>query len=411
MAHRSTDNSDQPVLLALSGGGYRAMLFHVGSLWKLNEIGELSHLAHVSSVSGGSISSGVLAANWGKLTFNDLIASNFREQIAEPLMKLASLTLDIPAGLSGLLPFYPASRTIEFFYRKYLFGDTLLRDLPTCPRFTFNATNMQTGAVWTFERDVMGDQTVGTRSSTEFPLARAVAASSAFPPFLAPVVIRDHAIDWRSQHKKYSVLRSYDDLAIRAPDIPSDQVDRFRRRIVLVDGGVADNLGSIATWSGAGDLYISDGGAAIRPTLRPRQDWLSQLLRLVSLIHEQPSQLRANRAKAEMADRDEGGSKTRSPRRTGDGAVWNMHWPPESHQDTEFPQRKPADWSDLAAVPTRLKAIPPKLQKRLINWGYIACNRSLPYVDRLFRVGGFRAAFKEDGLPFPDAATETTVDA
>ena len=41
--------------LYLSGGGYRAMLFHVGALWRLNEFGYLRRLDHVSSVSGGSI--------------------------------------------------------------------------------------------------------------------------------------------------------------------------------------------------------------------------------------------------------------------------------------------------------------------------------------------------------------------
>ena len=41
--------------LCLSGGGYRAMLFHAGCLWRLNELGLLSSLKRVSSVSGGSI--------------------------------------------------------------------------------------------------------------------------------------------------------------------------------------------------------------------------------------------------------------------------------------------------------------------------------------------------------------------
>ena len=35
-------------MLALSGGGYRAMLFHVGALWRLNELGCLSTLKLVS---------------------------------------------------------------------------------------------------------------------------------------------------------------------------------------------------------------------------------------------------------------------------------------------------------------------------------------------------------------------------
>src|SRR5215470_5372477 len=49
------------VALCLSGGGYRAMLFHVGVLWRLNELGWLARLDRVSSVSGGSITAGVLA--------------------------------------------------------------------------------------------------------------------------------------------------------------------------------------------------------------------------------------------------------------------------------------------------------------------------------------------------------------
>ena len=50
--------------LCLSGGGYRAMLFHTGVLWRLNEIGWLPKLNRISSVSGGSITAGVLALNW-----------------------------------------------------------------------------------------------------------------------------------------------------------------------------------------------------------------------------------------------------------------------------------------------------------------------------------------------------------
>ena len=39
------------VALCLSGGGYRAMIFHVGAIWRLNELGYLAKLDRVSSVS------------------------------------------------------------------------------------------------------------------------------------------------------------------------------------------------------------------------------------------------------------------------------------------------------------------------------------------------------------------------
>ena len=57
--------------LALSGGGFRAALFHLGSLWRLNELGWLKRLAEVTSVSGGSITAGHLGLCWNRLKFED----------------------------------------------------------------------------------------------------------------------------------------------------------------------------------------------------------------------------------------------------------------------------------------------------------------------------------------------------
>ena len=41
--------------LALSGGGYRATLFHLGSLRRLNEIGWINRIQRMTAVSGGSL--------------------------------------------------------------------------------------------------------------------------------------------------------------------------------------------------------------------------------------------------------------------------------------------------------------------------------------------------------------------
>ena len=67
------DEQRQPqegIALCLSGGGYRAMLFHTGSLWRLNEAGLLAKLDRISSVSGGSITAGVLGLAWSQLAFD-----------------------------------------------------------------------------------------------------------------------------------------------------------------------------------------------------------------------------------------------------------------------------------------------------------------------------------------------------
>src|SRR5271157_6019063 len=75
--------------LCLSGGGYRAALFHLGALRRLNEVGLVSKLDTVSSVSGGSIASGLLAKVWPKLSaaLNRAtgIFGNFEEVYEEPL--------------------------------------------------------------------------------------------------------------------------------------------------------------------------------------------------------------------------------------------------------------------------------------------------------------------------------------
>src|SRR5688572_11493263 len=76
---------EQGTALCLSGGGYRAMLFHTGSLLYLNQRSWLPKIDRISSVSGGSITAAVLAMNWGRLTFQNGVATNFEELFLAPL--------------------------------------------------------------------------------------------------------------------------------------------------------------------------------------------------------------------------------------------------------------------------------------------------------------------------------------
>jgi hypothetical protein len=72
MAAEPVDNADEVtkylphrvrsgLALCLSGGGFRAALFHLGAVRRLNELGSLATLDSVSSVSGGSILAAHLA--------------------------------------------------------------------------------------------------------------------------------------------------------------------------------------------------------------------------------------------------------------------------------------------------------------------------------------------------------------
>src|ERR1700760_2724060 len=99
--HR-TDVAEGGIALCLSGGGYRAMLFHVGSLWRLNEAGLLPALKCISSVSGGSITAAVLGSNWGALNFgSDRVAAGFTDRVVAPVRALARHTIDVGSILGG----------------------------------------------------------------------------------------------------------------------------------------------------------------------------------------------------------------------------------------------------------------------------------------------------------------------
>ena len=107
---------DKTVGLALSGGGYRATLFGLGSLWRLNELGLLNALDRITSVSGGSILAGHLGLHWKSLTFSQGVATNFPSVIVEPIRAFCGKTIDVSAGLKGIFtPFMSSGLLIALF--------------------------------------------------------------------------------------------------------------------------------------------------------------------------------------------------------------------------------------------------------------------------------------------------------
>lgn len=229
--------------LSLSGGGYRATLFHTGVVIRLNELKLLPRLARVSSVSGGSITSGLLAARWNELAFDqDGFAENLNEVFVRPALALTARTLDVRTIVAGYLPTVSAGNHLARLYDKYAFKGLELRQLPATPRFIFNASNLQTGGLFRFTRNYLADWRVLYCENHKVKLSEAVAASSAFPPFLAPL-----RLDLRRESVQFSKQPRFTDPALH-------------RRPVLVDGGVYDNLGLEPIWKRCGVLIASYAG-------------------------------------------------------------------------------------------------------------------------------------------------------
>lgn len=337
--------------LCLSGGGSRAMLFHVGALRRMNELGLLSRLDRISSVSGGSIVSGLLGIRWKDLTFDPGgVATNFEAQLAGPIMDFASVPVDFPAGIRGvLLPRVTAASTFTKILQDNLYGDATLQDLPHeggGPRFVINATNLQSGALWRFSQPYTWDWKVGQIKEPTFPVAVAVAASAAFPPFFSPVRL---------------------DLPEGAftPGSGADlETPAFQRRVLLADGGVYDNLGLETVFKRCHTIYASDGGGRMAETPDVDTDWIRQPLRVMKLIDNQVRSLRKRLLIASYS-------------RDRDGAYWAT-WSDMSQLTVPDPLPCPIEKTrPLAEMATRLTKIPLARRRALANWGYAIADASI----------------------------------
>jgi NTE family protein len=331
--------------LCLSGGGYRAMLFHLGALWRLNELGLLRKLVRISSVSGGSITAGVLGLKWNSLVFDGAnTAINLEALVVRPIRGLADTTIDQGSIFWGLLlPSRNVGDEIAAEYRRYLFGNATLQDLPSDsegPRFVINATNVQTKVLWRFSKPFMGDYRVGLVRNPTTELAVAVGASSAFPPFLSPAHLKLNQSDFDPA--------THGDL----------QFEPYTSDVMLTDGGVYDNLGLETVWKKYETILVSDGGGETAAEPNPKRDWFEHFYRIVNLIDNQVRSLR----KRQVIDSYQAHQRQ--------GTYWGMR---TNILDYKLATAMPCPFDKtltLANIATRLKKLDPLLQERIINWGY-----------------------------------------
>jgi len=361
-------NRPQPgIALCLSGGGYRAMLFHLGALWRLGELGYLPKLARVSSVSGGSITAAMLGHRWTALGFDASgVPVNFVPAMVESIRGLAGRTIDEAAIIEGIFTPGSIADKVTDAYRQHLFDGATLQDLPPEPRFVINATNVQSGALFRFSRPYIADYRVGLIENPTVEIAVAVAASSAFPPVLSPLRIHFDASQWT------------------ASGLPHEDLHRepYLTNVVLTDGGVYDNLGLETAWKKYDTILVSNGGGRMAAEPEPKSDWARHAIRINDIIDNQVRSLRARQVI---------GSFTRGERK---GAYWGIRSNVAAY-GLANPLSCPFDrTTELAETKTRLKRLEDDVQERLINWGYAVC-------DAAMRAHVAGAASPPSGFPYP----------
>ena len=333
--------------LCLSGGGYRAMTFHAGVLRRLDRERYLERLDFVSSVSGGSITAGILARAWPDLEFVDGRARNLEELVLRPVRDVARRDLDVRSVLGGLLrPGQKVADRVAAAYREHLFGDTTLQDLPDSPRFVFCATNLQTAALVRFSKRYVADHRLGLARDVPLPMAAVVGASSAFPPYLSPVRLRIPPDAWD-------------------PRYPQTLAEGVRDPLVLTDGGVYDNLGLEPVIKRCREVLVSDGGGHVGHPARIPGDWVRQLGRVTGVIDHQVRSLR----KRMLVEGYRRGDLT--------GAYWGIRSDPARYplpDPVPFPRERARR---LAAIPTRLSRLPEEDVEGLLAWGEVSCDTAL----------------------------------
>jgi NTE family protein len=353
MAHSQEHGAgliDGPAL-ALSGGGYRAMLFHLGALWRLNELGWLGRLKRIDGVSGGAIAAAYLGLRWRELEFDaGGVAQNFAAVIAGPLCALCSRVLDIPVGLSALA--WPIS-ALPLALSRSLFGQSRLGDLPdgtAGPRVCALATNLLTGGLVELSARGIRDPFLGECSVPGLPLAMAVAASCSIPPSFRPVTIQLDPRAWRGEcTAAYARTRSR------------------RAALRLVDGGNSDNQALSYIRMQYTQVLVSDGSAPMAPWGWISGDWLTATLRSNRVLIDHIRDLQ----RALLRHGQLGGGPAQHT------AYWAIAGNVDDHDTAGALPCDPVLTQRLALMRTRMGRYTPKEQAQLLNWGYSACDAAL----------------------------------
>jgi NTE family protein len=246
-------NSDSIfVILTFSGGGTRAAAFAYGALLELAhtkiDTGSrarslLEEVDVISTISGGSFA-GAFYALYGTDSLS-VFESRFLNWNAEGALKRELLT---PAVFKLLSSNYSRSDLAAEAWDERLFHGATFKVLAqrrTRPYLIVNATDMALGSPFSFTQEQFDPL---CNDVSEFPIARAVAASSAFPGLLTPVTIESHAGRCAWTPPAWATSDSADAHinadAYRAAHDYFSYADPIRRPFIhLMDGGPADNLG------------------------------------------------------------------------------------------------------------------------------------------------------------------------
>src|SRR6266498_925652 len=239
IGERLHDEPFAEIALSLSGGGYRAAAFHLGTLDILYRSGLLKSVRVLSTVSGGTFTGLKYAVSAAE---GDSFEKFYRECysfLAETNVIGRSLRglQDERSPFSGQMPSLIRSAA-NVYASPHMFGDrtfdALLDNTSShLKEISFNATEFRTGNYFRFQRSESAGAIIGNRNlPVKKPVARMIrladiaAASSCFPSAFEPIRFPDDFL-WPQTVEQ----------------VRSSLGEKFSQSIALMDGGIYDNQG------------------------------------------------------------------------------------------------------------------------------------------------------------------------
>ena len=228
--------------IALSGGGIRATIFHLGLFKWLAEHEMLEEIKSISSVSGASLCIGMI------YSYNNLKWPTSKEFLTTVLPSVEKVLLSNDLQLSALSrliisPFYWNKKVniISKSLEKKWGVHGKLTDIIGDVKWYINCTTYETGKRFYFCHEKMGDYKIGYVEKPNIPLSDVMAASAGFPILIGPYSLQTDDYHW--------VPGEYSTLNWQPP----------HRTIHLWDGGVYDNLGLESIYKFDNGGFLKDG--------------------------------------------------------------------------------------------------------------------------------------------------------
>ena len=260
------DEDETFLILTFSGGGTRAAALAYGVLLELASTKIhggtrtlLDEVDVISSVSGGSFTSTAYALA-GRMPIGSFERDFLRHDVQGDLKRAALNPRNWPRLLS---PGFSRIDLATEYYDSHIFERKTFADLLARgrrPYIILNATEMDLGARFEFTQEQFDPICSDLQP---MKLARAVAASSAFPILLTPITLQNYAVEqptstpskndstWRSPcgyEEPVWISNAMHDQFLspsrfRAAIEIRSYADPKRRFLQLMDGGIADNIG------------------------------------------------------------------------------------------------------------------------------------------------------------------------